>query len=147
MPVAMCSPAASSGSGAPWCAPFASDPAPYVGTTITVFAHCTGNPAGFAWSGCSSASGQCSVTATSSGTQTYTVVATNAGGSSAPASVSVSWRNLPPPPVCSLLATANSDLPTVNTPLLLTAVCTGSPTGYSWARCSSIGTSRYTTSA
>ena len=147
MPVAMCSPAGSSGSGAPVCAPFASDPAPYVGTTIAVFAHCTGNPTSFAWTGCSSSSGQCSVTATASGMQTYTVIATNAGGSSAPASVSVSWRGLPPPPVCSLLTTANSDLPAVNAPLLLTAICTGTPTGYSWSGCSSLGSSCYTTSA
>jgi uncharacterized protein DUF5648 len=147
MPVAMCSPAGSSGSGAPVCAPFASDPAPYVGTTIAVFAHCTGNPTSFAWTGCTGSGGQCSVTASASGMQTYTVIAANGSGSSAPASVSVSWRGLPPPPVCSLLSTANSDRPTVNTPLLLTAVCTGNPTGFSWSGCASTGGSCYTTSA
>jgi hypothetical protein len=137
MPTAMCSPGGSPGNGAPVCAPFASDPAPYVGTTITLFAHCTGNPTSFIWTGCTSTTGQCPATASISGMQTYTVVAGNASGTSAPASISVTWKNVPPPPVCSLFVTANSDLPAVGNSALLTASCNGNPSGYSWSGCAS----------
>jgi hypothetical protein len=134
---AMCSPSGSSNGGAPECAPFSSDPAPYIGTTITLFAHCSGSPTSFNWTGCTSATGQCAATATVSGMQTYTVVASNSSGASAPASVSVTWKNLPPPPACGLLVTANSDLPMVNTSVLLAAACGGNPTAYSWSSCTS----------
>jgi hypothetical protein len=136
MPVAMCSPGASA-SGAPVCAPSASDPAPYVGTSITLSARCTGNPTSYSWTGCTSSSAQCSATASVAGTQAYTVVASNATGTSAPASVDVTWRKLPATPVCSLFVTANSDLPVVNSTVLLTADCNGSPSGYNWTGCSS----------
>ena len=145
-PTAMCSPSGSSGTGVPVCSPFASDTAPYVGTTIAVFAHCSGNPTSFAWTGCTSTTGQCAATATASGTQTYTVVATNASGASAPAGVSVLWKNVPPPPVCGLVVTANSDRPTIGSSALLEAACGGNPTAYSWSGCSS-ASSLCTTSA
>jgi hypothetical protein len=147
MPTAMCSPGGSSGNGAPVCAPFASDPAPYVGTTITLFAHCTGNPTSFIWTGCTSTTGQCPATASISGMQTYTVVAGNASGTSAPASISVTWKNVPPPPVCSLFVTANSDLPAVGNSALLTASCNGHPSGYSWSGCASTSNLCYANSA
>jgi hypothetical protein len=136
-PTAMCSPSATTGGGAPVCSPNASDVAPYVGTTITVYAQCSGNPTSYAWSGCTSTSGRCTATASVPGTQTYTVVARNASGASVPASVSVGWQKLPAVPVCSLIVTANSDLPVVNSLALLTAACTGSPSSYNWTGCAS----------
>ncbi len=146
MPTAMCSPGGTSWNGAPVCTPFASDTAPYVGTTITVFAHCTGSPTNFTWTGCASATGQCSATASASGVQTYSVVASNASGTGAAASLSVTWRNLPSVPVCNVLVTANSDLPTVNDHILLTASCSPMPSGYSWSGCASVASQCYTSS-
>ena len=136
-PTAMCSPAATGGGGIPVCSLGATNTAPYVGTSITLFAQCSGDPTGYAWTGCASTSGHCSATASVAGTQTYTVVASNASGASAPASVGVSWQKLPPPPVCSLIVTANSDLPVVNSLALLTAVCTDAPSSYNWTGCGS----------
>ena len=136
-PTSMCSPTAETGGGVPVCSPRASDPAPYVGTTITLFAQCSGDPTSYAWSGCTSSTGRCTATSSVNGTQTYTVVATNSSGTSAPASVSVSWQKLPPPPVCSVVVTANADLPVVGSSALLTAVCDGTPSAYNWNGCAS----------
>jgi hypothetical protein len=136
-PTAMCSPGGSSGGGGPVCAPTATEASPYIGTTITLFANCTGNPTAYAWTGCSSTGGRCDATSSVSGTQLYTVVGTNASGSSAPASVSVRWRDLPPPSVCSMIVTANTAPPVANSLALLTAACTGTPTSYNWANCAS----------
>ncbi len=136
-PTSMCSPTATTGGGVPVCSPRASDVAPYVGATITVFAECTGDPTSYAWTGCTSTGGRCTATASVNGSQTYTVVATNSNGASAPAGVTVGWQKLPAPPACSLIVTANSDLPVVGSPVLLTAVCSGTPSGYSWGNCGS----------
>jgi hypothetical protein len=81
------------------------------------------------------------------GPQTYTVVATNGSGSSAPAGVTVNWQKLPPPPVCSLVTTANSEPPTVGMLILLSAYCNGSPTGYNWSGCASGTSNCYTNGA
>lgn len=135
-PTSMCSPTAAP-SGVPVCSPRASDVAPYVGTVITVFSQCSGDPTSYAWTGCTSTGGRCMPTASVNGPQTYTVVATNSSGASAPASVTVSWQKLPPPPVCSLIVTANSDLPVVGFTVLLTAVCSGTPSSYTWNNCGS----------
>src|SRR5258706_1872358 len=113
-PTAMCSPGGSAGGGAPVCAPTTSDATPYIGTTVTLFATCTGNPTSYAWTGCSSTGGRCDTTSSVSGTLVYSVVATNASGSSAPAAVSVRWRDLPPPPVCNMITTANTEPPVAN---------------------------------
>ena len=137
MPVAMCSPAGSTPVGAPVCAPTASDTAPFVGTNITLSAHCTGAPTSYTWSGCSGNGSQCTATSSVSGAQTYSVVASNAFGASAPAGVSVTWRNVPSTPVCSLFVTANSDRPAVGTQALLTASCNRIPTAYNWTGCDS----------
>ena len=136
-PTAMCSPGAANGGGVPVCSPSTSDVAPYVGTTITVSAQCSGNPTSYAWSGCTSTTGRCTATSSVAGTQTYTVVASNASGTSAPAAVGVNWQKLPAAPVCSLIVTANSDLPVVSSLALLTAACTGTPSSYNWTGCAS----------
>ena len=146
-PTSMCSPTAAP-SGVPVCSPSASDAAPYVGAVITVFSQCSGNPTSYAWSGCTSTSGHCTATSSVNGPQTYTVVATNSSGASAPASVTVSWHKLPPPPICSLIVTANSNLPVVGSQVLLAAVCSGgAPTTYTWGGCASGGNNCVTVSA
>ncbi|HTS22181.1 MAG TPA: hypothetical protein VMN79_10255 [Casimicrobiaceae bacterium] len=136
-PTAMCSPTGSTGGAAPACTPTATDGFPLVGTTITVSANCTGNPTGYAWGGCISTDASCTATSSLAGTLTYTVVASNAGGTSAPASIAVSWQPLPPPPACSVIVTANSVPPVAGSLALLDAVCTNAPTSYAWLNCGS----------
>ncbi len=136
-PTAMCSPGGSSGGAVPVCAPTATDTAPYVGTTITLFANCTGTPSGFAWTGCSSTGGRCDATSIVSGIQTYTVVGSNASGTSVPASIDVHWRDLPPAPTCSMIITSNTVPPVANSLALLTAACSETPTAYNWTNCAS----------
>jgi hypothetical protein len=146
MPVAMCSPNASAPAGAPICSPTASDTTPFIGTSITLAAHCTGNPTSYAWTGCSSSGNQCTATSSVSGAQTYSVVASNAFGASTSAGASVTWRNMPSPPVCSLFVTANSDQPVVGTQVLLIAACNRTPTTYNWTGCASSGSECVTSS-
>jgi hypothetical protein len=136
-PTAMCSPGTISGGGIPVCAPTATDAMPYVGATITLFANCSGNPTSYAWTGCTSSNGRCDVTASVSGTVAYSVVATNASGPSAPGAVSVRWRDLPPPPVCSLIVTTNTVPPVAGATALLAAPCSSTPTAYAWSGCGS----------
>jgi hypothetical protein len=136
-PTAMCSPGNASGGGAPVCAPTASDAIPYINTTITLFANCSGAPTSYTWTGCASTNGRCDTTSSVSGTVAYTVVATNASGSSAPAAVSVRWRDLPPPPVCSLIVSTNTVPPVAGSLALLDAACSSTPTGYAWSGCGS----------
>ena len=138
MPVAMCSPTTSA-PAVPVCAPTASDPAPYLGVVDTLLSHCTGNPTSYAWTGCSSTGSRCNATASAPGVQTYTVVASNANGTSVPASVNVKWQSPPPPPVCKqIVVTANSDLPVVGSRALLTASCDETlPTSFNWTGCQS----------
>ena len=137
-PTAMCSPVTSSGGGsAPVCALTASDTAPFVGTTITLYASCSGSPSSFTWTGCSSSGGRCDASASVSGTQTYTMVASNADGASAPVSIGIHWRSLPPVPACSMIVSSNTAPPVANSLALLTAACSNIPTGYNWGNCAS----------
>ena len=136
-PTAMCSPGNASGGGVPVCAPTATDATPYINATITLFANCSGAPTSYVWTGCTSTNGRCDTTASVSGTVVYSVVATNASGSSAPAAVSVRWRNLPPPPVCSLSVTTNTVPPVAGSLALLDALCSPTPDSYAWSNCGS----------
>ena len=137
-PTAMCSPTGGGGN-APVCAPTASDTSPYVGTTITLFANCSGNPASYAWTGCSGSGQRCDVTSDTSGTFTYSVAATNASGAGAPGSIDIHWRALPPAPVCSMAVTSNTTPPVVGSTALLAAACSNTPTSYNWTNCASGG--------
>jgi hypothetical protein len=58
-------------------------------------------------------------------------------GPSAPASLNVFWSALPPPPVCNVSVTTNSDRPVVGSLAMLSAACGGNPTSYQWIGCSS----------
>jgi hypothetical protein len=136
VPTAMCSPTVGGGA-TPVCAPSASDTAPYVGTMITLFATCTGNPTSFAWTNCPSGGGRCDVTSNASGTITYTVAGTNASGTGAPGAIDVHWRSLPPAPVCAMAVTSNTVPPVVGSSAVLAAACTNTPTSYNWSNCNS----------
>ncbi len=137
-PTAMCSPANGGGGNAPVCTPSASDTAPYVGTTITLFANCTGNPESYTWTGCSGG-GRCDVTSSVSGTLTYSVAASNASGTGAPGTIDIHWRSLPPLPMCGMVVTSNTAPPDVGSTALLAAACSNTPISYNWTNCSSGG--------
>lgn len=138
MPVAMCAP--TSLVALPQCTASASNTSPVVGSSTVLSASCSGTPTSFAWSGCSSSEATCTATSSAAGTLNYTVVAANAAGNSAPASVTVAWRSAPanlPPPVCNLAVTANSDPPAIGATALISATCTNAPTRYTWTGCDS----------
>ena len=135
-PTAMCAPTTGGGS-APVCAPTATDTSPYAGATITLFSNCTGSPTSFIWTGCTSAGQRCDATSSVPGVVTYTVAASNASGTGAPAPIDIHWRSLPPAPVCGMVVTSNTSPPVVGSTALLAAGCTNSPTSYNWTNCSS----------
>ena len=148
MPTAMCSPSpGAGGGGVPVCAPSASNALPIIGTTITVFANCSGAPTSYAWTGCSSGGATCAATSSVPGSFSYTVVATNASGSSAPASVIVTWLAPPPPPQCRIVTTTSTDPPLAGTLAVVTAICSNNPTSYSWSGCNSSSDTCYDRSA
>jgi hypothetical protein len=134
-PVVMCSPGTAA--SPPACTVVASDPAPPVGSSITLSAFCDGNAMSYMWTGCSSSGSTCSATSSSTGLRTYTVVGSNAVGPGAPAIINVFWSELPPPPVCNVSVTTNNDRPAVGSLAMLTASCGGNPTSYQWSGCNS----------
>ena len=75
----------------PVCAMSAGTATPHVGDSLVLTAACTNSPTGYAWTGCASTGPTCSDTRTVSGARTYVVTATNAIGTSAPASLTVTW--------------------------------------------------------
>jgi len=136
-PVAMCSPTGAPPGPVAQCTLTANDVNPVVGATIALTATCSGSPISYAWSGCASTNAGCLVSSSTPGAVTYSVVATNANGSSAPATLDVVWRTPPTRPTCTLSATAQTDPPTTGQPLQLLANCTGGPTSYNWTGCNS----------
>jgi hypothetical protein len=135
MPVAMCSPGTAG--APPSCSLVTNDPAPFVGSSITLNALCDGNATAYTWTGCTSTGSSCIATSSTSGSRAYTVVGANAVGPSVPASLNVFWSALPPPPVCNVSVTTNSDRPVVGSLVMLSAACGGNPTSYQWIGCSS----------
>jgi hypothetical protein len=133
----------------PACTLATSNTQPPVNTSVTLTASCTGNPTSFAWTGCASTTATCTTTSAAAGDKSYSVTATNAGGSGAPATLTINWKTATPPstgPVSCTLGASNA-LPIVNTPITLTANCTGTPTAYTWTGCTSTTASCTTTSA
>ena len=135
MPVAMCSPTLLD--SVPACTLVASDTAPVAGTSITLTALCSGNPTRYNWTGCASTGQTCTTSSPTTGLRTYSVVASNSRGSSPSAAVSVNWVNAPPPPVCSITVTTDNPSPPAGSLAMLNASCSGDPTGFTWAGCSS----------
>jgi len=137
MPVAMCSPVVDP-SARPACSLVASNGFPVAGSSITITATCTGGATSYAWTGCSSTTSSCTATSSSPGTQTYTLVASNANGAGQPVSIDVAWQVPPPPelpPMCTLNVTGQTTPPVVGNLVAIEAYCSGNPTGFTWTGC------------
>ena len=138
-PVAMCAPIVPIATP-PVCTLSTSNSTPTIGTSILLTANCSGAPTSFSWIGCTSLTANCTTTSSSAGTFSYSVVAGNSGGMSAPASIQVTWSAPPPPPppdpvpVCSLIVTAQNQTPIVNSLVVLESSCSV-PTAYIWNNC------------
>lgn len=125
----------------PTCFVSASEPAPLVNGVVTLTAFCSGNPSSFTWTGCASNQSSCSATSDVAGVKSYWVTAANGAGSSAMASVQVTWMQPGPPvpPVCTLFPSATA--PTVGETITISAACSGNPGSYAWTGCNSTGAS------
>jgi hypothetical protein len=136
-PVAMCSPVVDP-AARPACSIVSSNGFPVAGSTITLTATCSGGPTSFAWTNCSSITSACSASFTSPGTVSYSVVASNGNGASAPATISITWQAPPPPeaaPFCTLNLTKQTDPPVVGDLVTIVAYCNGNPTSFTWTGC------------
>ena len=81
------------GGGVPVCAPTANPPTPSVGAATTISANCSNVPTGYTWNGaCAHAGASCTVASPRARSLTITITATNATGTSAPASIAVTWH-------------------------------------------------------
>jgi len=83
------------GGGVPTCAPTASPPAPAINAQSTLSANCSNTPTSYLWTGgtCGGTTAStCNVAKSRAVTITYSVTATNAAGTSAPAQISVTWQ-------------------------------------------------------
>ncbi|MGE5105373.1 MAG: hypothetical protein ACM3NZ_11535, partial [Betaproteobacteria bacterium] len=89
LPVAMCAPAGGGAGAVPVCTLSASDTAPYLGSSIELTARCSNAPLSFAWVNCTSTTSTCTATSAALGRVTYSVIATNAAGTSARVGVDV----------------------------------------------------------
>jgi len=139
MPVAMCAPTdGSSGPGpVPTCVVTPSDGTPNVGSSLTLTAVCSNSPSVFTWTGCTSAISTCIATSAAAGQVAYSVVARNAAGPSAPASVTVSWEAAGAVATCTLARTSQTDPPLVNSSIVLAVTCDKVAGSYTWNGCSS----------
>ncbi len=146
--VAMCALSASNpvaaGVPVPECTIAADNTFPRVGGSVTLTASCSNNPTKYVWSDalCASAGSSCRLTGAEVGYKNYTVKGGNAGGDGMAVGVLVQWQAstvLPPPsttptaPSCTIIA--NTSTPVIETELVLSASCTGSPTSYTWVGC------------
>ncbi|MEO8137172.1 MAG: Ig domain-containing protein, partial [Betaproteobacteria bacterium] len=115
---------------APFCTLSATDSSAQVGQSITITANCTNSPTSYSWTNCTPSGTSCSDANTTPGIKTYTLVAANAAGSSAPATIQVGWQ--PGRPVCTPTQTPANPVAPPGTQVTLTANCTNNPTSYSW---------------
>ena len=105
---------------------------PVIDSTAVLSASCSNLPGSYSWTGCSSDSSTCYVSEMMSGTRSYSLVASNRGGASAPASVSIDWAATAPPapdfcgPYPSLL---HSAIPWTETILYSVS---SPPPGFAW---------------
>ncbi len=90
----------------PACTMSASTTTPRVGNTLLLTAGCTNSPTRYAWNGCASTGPVCSDTQSVPGTRAYAVTATNAIGTSAPVSITVTWL--------AALPAAATEIPTLS---------------------------------
>jgi hypothetical protein len=138
MPVAMCAPSDGQTGPVPACVVSASDATPNVGSQVVLTATCTNAPATFTWTNCTSGTSTCSATSPSIGQLTYTVVARNAAGASAPASIIVAWQSPSTATAkCTLARTSQTESPVVDSTVVLKATCDKAVGSYTWNGCSS----------
>ena len=137
MPVAMCSPGSGTPPATPSCVVTATNRTPYIGDSVVLTAACSNAPTAFRWTGCISSEPTCVATSATAGQVFYTVVASNASGTGAPASVDLLWQSLPPPPKCALAWTTQTDPPVVHGLVVLRASCDSNPASFSWSGCAS----------
>jgi hypothetical protein len=130
--------------GVPVCMLSASNSAATVGTAVELAAVCSNGPTSYSWTNCSSRGPRCGATAATTGSVTYTVTASNARGTSAPATAQVSWH-LAGRPACTL--SASNTTPMAGTNVTLTATCSDGPTNYVWTGCASSAATCAATSA
>ena len=148
-----------SATGAPVCTVTSSAAQVALGSVLRLTGNCSQSPTQFQWMACSpllldicnvlsecpATSATCQPIGTQQATVYYALIARNAAGASAKAGTQVEWTSsggtsTPPPstsptPTCNL--SPSSTTPAVGSTLTLTALCTNSPTGYTWTGCSS----------
>ena len=139
-PVAFCAsnaPPPPPPTGAPVCTISSSSAIPVIGTSVTLTASCTGSPTAYAWVNCPGTGKSCVVNATSPGSVNYAVLATNALGTGAQASIALDWQYpASAGPVCQI--SANTIRPPLGSSLVLTSNCSQSPASYQWMGCSAL---------
>ena len=154
----------SSGGPIPICTLSASTSTPTAGSGVTLTANCSQSPSSFAWMSCNyliqeacnfitscpASSKTCTTNQSVAGSAHYALEATNSAGKSARVGIDIDWGGggggNPPPsaPVCNLYA--SNSTPTINTSIVLSASCSGSPTSYAWTNCNATGASCNATS-
>ncbi|MFO1396992.1 MAG: hypothetical protein U1F48_08010 [Burkholderiales bacterium] len=144
-PVVFCAPPAPASPLAPQCMLDASVAAPAVNTGIVLTARCTNAPTRFDWgtTGCNGALSACLTGATTPGPVTYTVVASNAQGPGASASVDVTWMAAGTAtggsalPRCTL--EADTATPATGATLALSLACADASASVTWLACTAGG--------
>lgn len=116
----------------PTCSVASSLMTPVIGVDAPLLnATCSGSPSSFTWTNCSSAGASCSpATPGAPGAVTYSVTATNAYGTSAPAQVTVNWV-ANGPPVCTLTPSVANPVPGQTVDIQANCVGPG-PIAYTW---------------
>ena len=104
---------------------------PVATETDRLTAKCTNHPKSFVWINCTSNSGVCEANSNVAGPVTYTVVATNEVGNSAPATRALEWQARPPR--CGIAI--SSGVPSVGIPYTLYESCDGNATAFFWTNC------------
>jgi len=133
-PVAMCVPYLPIQTRVPECEIVVQHSEPVAADTNSLGASCTNHPKSFAWTQCTSNSGGCEASSATPGPVTYTVVATNEVGNSAPATRTLNWEARAPR--CTI---AIGGAPRVGIAYTLYESCDGKPTAFFWTNCESKG--------
>ena len=137
-PVAFCAkdaPPPPAPAGTPVCTIASSTAFPVIGVPVTLTATCTNSPTSYAWINCTGSGRTCTASASAIGSVNYGVVASNAAGTGAQASVALNWQGAASAaPSCTV--SASTATPTLGSPLTLTANCSQSPARFDWMGCS-----------
>ena len=102
---------------------------------VSLVATCSGSPTSYGWANCTSASSACTpVSPPVEGPVTYTVIATNANGTSTPVSTTVTYTAPAGTPVCTIAMIIVGFRQ-----ITLNATCSGSPTSFNWSNATYVG--------